>query len=276
MVFATIALGLGFVCLFIMIHVTYTVISQSWDFTHMALSRIVFSLYGVEFFLGVVIDLITLVLAVIAITMASRKPTVYAGRGRSLAAILMAVLSTFVAASAFSVQRMRYRPAYSSTYYTPSSSTTPKQLPADANAKDFVKPTIGSFNLIKSLGRDDVRKISSGQMLTNVDRANDVAAGVYRSPGNANLSLIVTSYSDTAIPSRIMDDFDKDLKGSGWRNYKNTPHPIGETVEAESASGGAIAVWNDGRWLFMVYAPTLTDAEWLANTLYIENMARRV
>jgi hypothetical protein len=273
MLVATIALVLGFVCLFVMIHLTYTAIAHSWEFTRLALPRIIFSSYGVEFFLGVAIDLVTLVLAAIAITMASRQPTVYAGRGRSLAAILMAVLSTIVAVAAFSVQRLRYRPSYPVTsYYTPA---TNKQLPATATTRDFVKSKVGSFTLIKSMDRDDVRKISSGQMLSNIDRANDVAAGVYRSPASTNLSLIVSSYSDTATPTEIMNAFEQDMRGADWKNYKNTPQPNGRMVEAEALKGGALVVWNDGRWLFMTYAPNLTDATWLANSLYIENMNLR-
>jgi hypothetical protein len=260
---ATISLVLGFVCLALMIHLTYSLIARSFWFIYPPLARVMFGVYGIEFFFSLMLVALTVVLAVAAIVMAFKQPDRYAGRGRSFAAILMGVLSTFIVVSLFTVRRAQHRPSYPITYYTPS----PTPTPSSSYARDFVKPRLGAFTLIKTLTRDDVRKISSGEMLKNVDRANDVGAGIYRSSANQNLSLIVSSYSSTTTPANIVDAMEKDTNGPGWRSSRTFQKTNGKQVQAESPSGGALVVWNNGHWLFITYAPTMTDAVALAGSV---------
>lgn len=265
---ATIALVLGFVSLALMIHLSYAVVTGWHIFAVPPLPRIVFGPYGIEFFFGLCLVAVTVVLAGIAMTMAFRNPAGYAGRGRSLAAILMGILSTFVVVSLFSYRRMQYRPSFSTTTYTPSTyRPSPSPTPSVSYARDFIKPTLGNFTLIKFMNRDDVRKISSGEMASVVSRANDVAAGAYRSPASQNLSLIVSSYANTSTPADLVNAMQQDMQGSEWSSVRTVPRTNGKRVEGEMSKGGALVVWNNGYWLFIVYGPNTSDAAALADAV---------
>src|SRR4051794_40735942 len=105
---ATAALALGFFCLLLIIHLTYSVFRYRGAFGYPAIPRVMFSTYGMEFFFALAMVAITVVVAGIALGLSFKQPTVYGGRGRALAAILMSVLSTIVAISVFSITRLSY------------------------------------------------------------------------------------------------------------------------------------------------------------------------
>ncbi len=267
---ATIALVLGFVCLALMIHLIVSIFTSRGAFILPAMPRMIFSLYGLEFFFALVLVGLTVVLAAIAIALAFRQPAAYAGRGRSLAAILMSVLSTIIAVSAFSIVRASYWSSRSRSYtplysYTPTPTPTPKV--ESIYAKDLIKPTMGSFTLIKTMTREDVRKVSSGEMLTAIQQANDVAAGAYRSSDSQTLSLIVSSYPTSNRPADFVTVMERSTQGSGFRSTRTVQATNGKRVEAESNRGDGLVVWNNGFWLFIVWGPTLPDAVALADAV---------
>ena len=169
---ATIALVLGFLSLFLMIYQIFSVFSRRGPFVYLPLPRLLFTFYGLSFIFALGMVAITIIVAAVAIGLAFKQPMVYAGRGRSLAAILMSVLSTIVAVAAFSILRINYWSSRTSSY-TPSYSSTPTPTPTprpSIYAKELIKPTLGSFTLIKTMTREDVRKVSSGDMLTAIQK----------------------------------------------------------------------------------------------------------
>lgn len=264
---ATIALVLGFVCLVLMIHLIASIFMRRSAFSFPTMPRMIFSFYGLEFFFALSLVGLTVVLAAIAIVLAFRQPAVYAGRGRSLAAILMSVLSTFVAVSAFSIVRASYG-SRSSNYtplYTYSPTPTPTPKVQSIYAKELIKPTLGSFTLIKAMTRDDVRKVSSGEMLDVIQQANDVAAGAYKSSDGQTLSLIVSSYPTSNRPAQFVELMEKSTQGSSFRSSRTIQKDTGKRVEAESNRGDGMVVWNNGFWLFIAWGPTLSDAVALAD-----------
>jgi hypothetical protein len=273
MAIATIALVLGFISLALMIHLIYSVTQHRGAFLFPSIPRLMFTFYGIEFFFALAIVAITVVVAGIAIGLAFKQPSVYAGRGRSLAAILMSVLSTLVAVSAFSFVRLAYG-SYRRTGYTPMYSSSPSPSPASTPAagesiyaRDLIKPTLGNFTLIKTLTRDEVRRASSGEMLTSIQQANDVAAGAYRSSDSQTLSLIVSSYTTSNTPAKFVELIERSTQGSSFRSSRTTQRTYGKRVEAESLKGDAIVVWNNGFWLFMTWGPSLSEASALADAV---------
>jgi hypothetical protein len=267
---ATIALALGFLVLVLMIHLIFSLLSHRGPFVFLPIPRLMFTLSGLEFIFAIAVVAVTIIVAAIAITLAFRQPAVYAGRGRALAAILMSVLSTFVAVAAFSILRISYwsrNSTYTPSYtYSPTPVATPTTQPS-IYARELIKPTFGSFTLIKTMSREDVRKVSSGDMLTAVQRANDVAAGAYSSSDNQTLSLIVSSYATSNTPAKFVDDIETSTQGSSFRSSRTRQAVNGKRVEAESLKGDGLVVWNNGFWLFIVWGPTLSDATALADAV---------
>lgn len=264
---ATVALILGFVCLALMIHLTYMLVAHWWDFVHFQLPQIVFSFSGIEFFFGLALVTLTVVLAAIAIAKAFRHPAFYAGRGRSLAAVLMALLSTVVVISMFTVRRFQHS-TYSSEIYTPSTYTPSTNTPpSTVSARDLIKQNLGPFTLVKTMGREDIQKVSSGETLTMLNKADDVAAGSYRSSTNQYLSLFVFRYPSRATAADQVDTFERSTQGLGWRDSRTTQQANGKRIQAQSVNGGAFVLWNNGSWLFITYAPTVADAVLLADSV---------
>lgn len=254
---ATIALALGFVCMFLMIHLAYRIGGWGW-FGRAPLSEIVFSFHGIEFLFGVLLVGLTVVLATVAIVMAFRQPTRFAGRGRSLAAILMAVLSTIVVVTMFTFRRFERRPGY--PVYP---STTDSITPSASNALELIRPTYGNFKLLNS-SREVTAPNPQLGLLLFMD-SKDAAEGVYGSPANPILKLIVLKYETPSAAVSVVSRVRQAMRNSPNR-VSSLPKSSGEALVAEGSNSIGIVIWSNSQWVFLT-SGDISEAKTLAQAV---------
>jgi hypothetical protein len=135
-------------------------------------------------------------------------------------------------------------------------------------ARDFIKPQLGPFTLVKSYGKDETRKTSSGFALRVLDPSTDAAAGEYKSSNVKSVVIMACAYSNSTTPSSLVDEMEKEMRrSSAWRTVTNVPQQTGKRVDAIDARGNGLVIWCNGQWLFLVIGDSLSGAQGLANSV---------
>lgn len=135
-------------------------------------------------------------------------------------------------------------------------------------ARDFIKPELGPFTLVKSYDKAEARKTASGSAIKFIDQSTDTVAAEYKSSDVRSAVLMVCSYSNTATPASLVAEMERDMRRStAWRSINNVPRTNGTRIEGEDSKGNGLVIWNNGFWLFMTIGKSLSDATSLANSV---------
>ena len=145
--------------------------------------------------------------------------------------------------------------------------TLPGSSPSTGSyARDFIKPKLGSFTLIKSYTKEETRKTASGLAIKLLDQSEDAAAGEYKSDSVKSVVLMTCAYSSPDTPASLIDDMEKDMRrSSAWRTVTNVPQQSGRRIEAEDSKGNGLVIWNNGYWLFMTIGDSPSTTSSLAD-----------
>ena len=135
-------------------------------------------------------------------------------------------------------------------------------------ARDFIKPELGPFTLVKSYDKAEARKTASGAAIKFIDQSNDTVAAEYKSSTVRGAVLMICSYSSSATPASLVAEMERDMRRStAWRSVNNVPRTSGTRIEGEDTKGNGLVLWNNGFWLFMVIGNSPSDATSLANSV---------
>jgi hypothetical protein len=144
-------------------------------------------------------------------------------------------------------------------------SPSPKNL---MYARDFIKPELGPFTLVKSYDKTEARRTASGAAVKFIDQSTDTVAAEYKSSDVRGVVLMVCSYSNTATPASLVAEMERDMRRStAWRSVNNVPRTNGTRIEGQDNKGNGLVIWNNGYWLFMTIGNSLSDTTSLANTV---------
>jgi hypothetical protein len=135
-------------------------------------------------------------------------------------------------------------------------------------ARDFIKPQLGPYTLVKSYEKAEARRTASGAAIKFIDQSNDTVAAEYKSSGAKSAVLMICSYSNTTTPASLVAEMERDMRRStAWRSVNNVPRTNGTRIEGEDSKGNGLVLWNNGYWLFMTIGNSPSDATSLANSV---------
>jgi len=243
---ATLALVLGFVCLILMVHLAYSIGAFGSIFRNPPFLTVVLGFYGMEFFLGMILLGAIVVSAGVAILLANKNPQRYAGAGRSVAGVLMGVLSALVVMTMFTFRRFEHRPqpiypSYNQTTNTP---------PSVSSAYDLLTARIGSFNRIDSSREVNAPNPQLGLILFL--NSKDAAEGTYRSSSNSSSKLIVLKYDSPAAASSVVSKI-RDAMRNGPNRVSSLTRTSGDALVADGSNSTSLVMWNNSQWVFVTF-----------------------
>ena len=138
-------------------------------------------------------------------------------------------------------------------------------------AADLITPQLGSFTLVKSFKREEMRKTAHGFGVTLLEKSNDAGVGDYRSDTVKSAVLSVYSFSTKETTDSIFDELETDMRRSRvWTVVRSIPTQHGKRIEGLGKLSGksrGMVVWHNGYWLFMTIGDGLSEASSLADSV---------